>query len=141
MTHDHEHNHNHEHHEHDHHGHNHHDHEHHDHDHAIYTVDGVTPAVVSVFRDIDAQSAEELSAKYRPIISELTDTIKNHGWTIGHIKLQTETSGGTNFFISATSPDSVSELATEKVKVKLGLTVIAIGPSEEELKKIVESVI
>jgi hypothetical protein len=132
MTHDHEHEHNHEH-------HNHHDHDHHDHDHELYTVDGVTPAIVSVFRDIDAQTEEELSAAYRPIVAGLTDTIKARGWTIGHIKLQADTAGGSNFFISATSPDSISERVAEKAKVKLGLTVIAIGPGEEELREIVES--
>jgi hypothetical protein len=136
MTHDHDHEQSHYHQDHDH---DHQDHDHHDHE--LYTVDGVTPAIVSVFRDIDAQAAEELSAKYHPIISQLTDTIKSHGWTIGHIKLQTETSGNSNFFISSTSPESISERVAEKSKVKLGLTVIAIGPGEEELKEIVESAI
>jgi hypothetical protein len=155
----HEHNHQHDHHhDHDHHEHNHdtasespsscaksqdpHDHDncdHEHHDHELYTVDGITPAIVSIFRDIDAQTAEELSAKYRPLIAELTDKIKANGWTIGHIKLQAGTIGGSNFFISSTSPESISERVVAETKSKLGLTVIAIGPTEEELKEIIDN--
>jgi hypothetical protein len=127
MTHDHEH----EHHHHDH------DHEGHVHEHDIYSEDGVEPTVVSLAREIEADSfpSSELGRRAERIVRTLVSVFAAKKILIGHIKLQISYGDEGLVFISATSAKNVTvkieqDLAKSTGHYDLGLTVIVFGMPE-----------
>ncbi|GHU66145.1 hypothetical protein AGMMS49983_15190 [Clostridia bacterium] len=136
------------------HKHDHHDHDHghhdHDHSHALYSEDGIAPAVVSMKQHLGSAeiSPDDLLAVCRTAVRILVQIAKERDWLLGHLKLYMDAGDGQQAFISATDERNITETLSdtwgvpgkENTEYEVGFTAIAFGAHEDDLAATVRGI-